>query len=218
MQALRSHLAAQALGRIYQIATRRQGPFPPRVADVGVVFDLTTHDIDLVRYATGLGVRTVAARTTATGGHRHEDLVVAICELDGGLISTHLVNWLSPMKERVTTVTGERGCLIADTLHGDLTYVANGSTPVQWPAAEVFRGVTEGDMIRYAIVKKEPLLAEHEAFRDHLLGQPANVVSLAEGVATVAVADAMITSARAGATPIALADHAYLVSDTPSSR
>ena len=40
------------LGEIYQIATRRQGPFPARIADVGVVMDLATHDIDLTAWVT----------------------------------------------------------------------------------------------------------------------------------------------------------------------
>src|SRR5690606_33952121 len=45
--ALRERLDAGDLGEIYQVATRRQGPFPNRIADVGVVKDLATHDIDL---------------------------------------------------------------------------------------------------------------------------------------------------------------------------
>lgn len=51
VQALRTHLSAGALGRIYQVATRRQGPCPSRVTDVGVILDLATHDIDSVTYA-----------------------------------------------------------------------------------------------------------------------------------------------------------------------
>ena len=40
LQELRARLAAGDLGEVYQIATRRQGPFPARIADVGVVKDL----------------------------------------------------------------------------------------------------------------------------------------------------------------------------------
>ncbi len=39
------------LGEVYQITTSRQGPFPTRIADVGVVKDLATHDIDLTAVA-----------------------------------------------------------------------------------------------------------------------------------------------------------------------
>ena len=50
LQELRRRLAAGELGEVYQIATRRQGPFPSRIADVGVVKDLATHDIDLTAW------------------------------------------------------------------------------------------------------------------------------------------------------------------------
>src|SRR5690606_28626668 len=43
---LRSRLAAGELGQVYQIQTSRQGPFPARISDVGVVKDLATHDVD----------------------------------------------------------------------------------------------------------------------------------------------------------------------------
>ena len=36
------------------------------------------------------------------------------------------MNWLSPLKERVTVITGEKGAFVADTLTADLTFYANG--------------------------------------------------------------------------------------------
>jgi UDP-N-acetylglucosamine 3-dehydrogenase len=55
-------------------------------------------------------------------------------------------------------------------------------------------------MVRYAIAKPEPLRIEHEAFRDAVLGKPADVVTMAQGLATVAVAEAVIESASSGRT------------------
>ena len=49
-------------------------------------------------------------------GREYEDLVAATCLLGDGTIANHLVNWLSPLKERVTVITGERGAFVADTL------------------------------------------------------------------------------------------------------
>lgn len=40
IQVLKSKLSAGELGEIYQISTRRQGPFSDRISDVGVVRDL----------------------------------------------------------------------------------------------------------------------------------------------------------------------------------
>ena len=198
LQNLRARLANGDLGSVYQVITRRQGPFPSRIADVGVVKDLATHDIDLTAWVTQQPFRSVSARTAYKSGRQHEDLVAVVGQLADGTVTSHLVNWLSPMKERVTIVTGERGAFVADTLTADLTFYANGLIPTTWEEIQAFRGVSEGDMIRFAFAKPEPLRTEHEAFRDAVLGKSMDVVTLREGMNTVAVAESVIASALEG--------------------
>ncbi|MCB2174988.1 MAG: Gfo/Idh/MocA family oxidoreductase [Actinomycetales bacterium] len=200
LQQLRSRLEAGDLGEVFQVITRRQGPFPARIADVGVVKDLATHDIDLTAWVTGSTFTSVAAQTAFRSGRTHEDLVAVVGKLADGTVTSHLVNWLSPMKERVTVVTGERGSYIADTLNADLTFYANGTVATTWESVARFRGVSEGDVVRYAIAKPEPLRTEHEAFRDAVLGKPADIVTMEQGLATVRVAEAVLEAASSGAT------------------
>jgi len=200
LRSLRARLEQGALGEVYQVSTRRQGPFPPRIADVGVVKDLATHDIDLTAWVAQAPYRSVSAHTAVKSGRAYEDLVAFVGVLEGGIIASHLVNWLSPLKERSTVVTGELGTLVADTLTADLTYYANGTRETQWESLAGFRGMTEGDMVRYALGKREPLLSEHEAFRDAVLGTASDIVTMAEGVATVRVAEAVLESAASGRT------------------
>lgn len=64
----------------------------------------------------------------------------------------------------------------------------------------MFRGVAEGDITRYAIPEREPLLGEHEAFRDAILGKDTPIVTLWQAAATIAVAEAVLTSATTGGT------------------
>ena len=201
LQNLRSRLEAGELGEVYQVQTRRQGPFPHRIADVGVVKDLATHDIDLTAWVTGQEYATVAAQTFHKSGRPHEDMVSATGKLTGGPIVNHLVNWLSPFKERFTMVTGTKGSFVADTLTADLTFHANGATEMAWEALRAFRGVSEGDSTRFAITKREPLQVEHENFRDAVLKGEAGegVVTLRQGMRTVLVADAVLESAETGA-------------------
>jgi UDP-N-acetylglucosamine 3-dehydrogenase len=200
LQQARSRLANGDIGEIYQVVTRRQGPFPDRVADVGVIKDLCTHDIDLTAWITDSAYLTVAAQTAHRSGREHEDLVAVTGTLEGGIVANHLVNWLSPLKERITVITGERGTFVADTLTADLTFYSNGLVETHWDAIARFRGVSEGDVIRYAFPKKEPLRSEHEAFRDAIGGDPSGIVSLREGLGTVRVAEAVAESAREGHT------------------
>ena len=199
LQQLRSRLGE--LGEVYQITTRRQGPFPARIADVGVVKDLATHDIDLTAWVAQSSFKSISARTAFKSGRVHEDVVAAVGQLTNGIVTNHLVNWLTPFKERLTVVTGERGAFIADTLTADLTFYANASIATEWEAVAAFRGVSEGDVVRYAFAKPEPLRVEHEAFRDAVLGLPGaieKIVTMEQGLATVAVAEAMIESAKNG--------------------
>ncbi|MBP6994833.1 MAG: Gfo/Idh/MocA family oxidoreductase [Phycicoccus sp.] len=198
LQSARQRLEAGELGRVYQVITRRQGPFPARIADVGVVKDLATHDIDLTAWVTQQPYTSVSARTAYKSGREHEDLVAAVGQLADDTVTNHLVNWLSPFKERLTVITGEKGAFIADTLTADLTFHANGNIEAEWDEIARFRGVSEGDMVRYAIAKPEPLRTEHEQFRDAVLGKPADIVTMAQGLQTVRVAEAMIESANTG--------------------
>lgn len=201
LQAARDRIERGVLGEIYQIATRRQGPFPGRIADVGVIKDLATHDLDLTAWVTQQEYVSVNARTAHRSGRPHEDMVVAVGTLSGGTITSHIVNWLTPFKERMTIITGENGVLVADTLTADLTYYENGRIEVAWDPGE-FRGVSEGNMTRYALDRKEPLLAEHEAFRDSVLaGEPRGIVTFAEGTRVVEVAEKLVADGIAAKLP-----------------
>ena len=199
LQELRRRIAAGDLGSVYQIATRRQGPFPSRIADVGVAKDLASHDVDLTAWMVQSDYVAVSAQTTFRSGREHEDMIAMTGRLENGVIVNHLVNWLSPMKERVTIVTGEKGAFVADTATGDLTFFANGTIPVEWESMSVFRGVSEGDVTRFAFAKREPLRVEHEAFRDAVLGRPSDVVTMEQGLRTLAVVEAALEASRTGA-------------------
>ena len=80
----------------------------------------------------------------------------------------------------------------------DLTFYANGTVATEWDAIAQFRGVSEGDVIRYAFAKPEPLRTEHEAFRDAVLGKESDIVTMRQGLATVAVAEAVLATATTG--------------------
>lgn len=202
VRALKRRLLDLELGDLYQISTSRQGPFPDRIRDVGVIKDLGTHDIDLTMWVSGQSFRSVSARVAHRAGRPHEDLVVAIGELDGGIVTNHQVNWLSPTKERQIVVTGSKGRLLADTITADLTFFANGSVATEWDAISSFRGVSEGDMVRFAISKPEPLAMEHIGFRDAVVTGSGDIVTAREGLEVLRVADAIARSAEDGSVEV----------------
>ena len=184
--------------RVYQVTTRRQGPFPSRIADVGVAKDLASHDVDLTAWVVQSDYERVFAQTAFKSGREHEDMITITGRTASGVIVNNIVNWLSPMKERVTVVTGEKGAFVADTSTGDLTFYANGTIPLEWESVSSFRGVSEGDVTRYAFAKREPLRVEHEAFRDAVLGKDTDIVTIEQGQRTLTVVESALQSARTG--------------------
>ncbi|MCU1677838.1 MAG: Gfo/Idh/MocA family oxidoreductase [Frankiales bacterium] len=199
---LRRRLNAGEIGRPFLIATERIGPFPDRIRDVGVVKDLATHDLDLVRWLGGAPVTQVAAQVQHRMGREHEDVMLATGRLASDVAFNCVVDWLSPTKVRRTRVLGERGMFVADTLNADLAFYANGTVSNEWSAAEQARGVSEGDMTRFALARREPLLVELEAFCDLLQGieGTGTAVTLREGLETVRCAEAVLRSASTGST------------------
>ena len=195
LQQAKRRIDAGELGEVYQIATRRQGPFPGRIADVGVGKDLASHDIDLTAWLAGSPYQTVFGRVAHRSGRPHEDMLLLTGSLTNGVIVNHVVNWLSPLKERVIVITGEKGMFIADTGTSDLTFYANGKVATSWNAISAFRGVSEGEVTRFAFTKREPLRVEHEAFRDRVLGKESDAVSMAEGLRTLQVVETALESA-----------------------
>ena len=201
LRELRRRVSEGELGEVFVVSTQRVGPFPDRVRDVGVVKDLATHDLDLVRWLGGSPIDSVAAETSHRMGRSQEDIVFITGRLRGPIVFNCVVDWLTPTKIRQTRVLGETGMLVADTLTADLTFYENGTIISEWEGMRTLRGVSEGNSIRYALAQREPLLVELEQFCDFVAGVPdAEVVTLTEGLETVAYAEAVLRSAQTGST------------------
>jgi predicted dehydrogenase len=198
---LRRRVQGGQLGEVFLIATERVGPFPDRVRDIGVVKDLATHDLDLVRWLGNAPVEQLAAQTQHRMGRAHEDLVLVTGRLRSDVAFNCVVDWLSPAKVRRTRILGERGMLVADTLTADLWFYENGHVASEWSETQALKGVSEGDATRYALSRREPLLVELETFCDYVAGDDdALVVPLQAGLETVACAEAVLHSAASGQT------------------
>jgi UDP-N-acetylglucosamine 3-dehydrogenase len=195
---LKRRLDGGQLGTPYQIHARRLGPFPQRVRDVGVVIDLATHDLDMMRYLIGdepVQVYAGARREIHTSS---EDLLTGLVRFNSGVLGLLEANWLTPTKIRELLITGERGMFRADYLTQDLFFFENGAAPATpWESLRVLRGVNEGAMIRYPILKQEPLRLELDAFLVTVgRGFPQQIVSGRDGLLALRLALALLSSCQ----------------------
>ena len=195
IQVLKQKLEAGALGRIFQIICRRVGPFPARIRDVGVVVDLAPHDLDIMRYLTGLEPLRVYAETEQRIHTQHEDLMSGLLRFPDGVTGTLEINWLTPTKVREVLVLGERGLFRVDDLTQDLYFYENEqANGTLWPALQNLKGVSEGSMIRFALQRYEPLKAELKGFLKAVQQDLPVPVSGADGLAALRLALALVES------------------------
>ncbi len=193
---IKQRLRQEQLGRVFQIHARRLSPFPDRIDDVGVILDLATHDIDVMRDLLDAEVERVFAETERKAHKSMEDLVTAVLRFTNGVVGVLDINWLTPTKVRQLTVLGEGGMYLADYLTQDLYWYKNTHKVGSWASLNVFRGPQEGDMIKIRIDKKEPLRAELESFVDAVANDKDPVISGRDGLAAIAVSQMIMASGR----------------------
>lgn len=109
------------------------------------------------------------------------------------------INWLTPTKVREITVTGQRGMFLANLLTQDLYFYENEEAgDLDWGHLRVLRGVSERQMVRLRLHRREPLRAELEAFAAAARGEPAAIVRGEDGLIVLQLAQALVRSGREG--------------------
>ena len=202
IRALKALIDAGQVGPIFEMRAERVGPFPARIRDVGVVLDLATHDIDVICHLAGSALLRVYAETQQKIHSTREDMLSGILRFANGITGILQVNWLTPAKSRRLTVTGIRGVYEVDYITQDLTFYENGDLPdnshslEEFPDLQLFRGVSEGRMIRDRIDKREPLRIEIEDFVQAVRERRPPRVTGEEGLNVLRIAQALVQSGR----------------------
>jgi UDP-N-acetylglucosamine 3-dehydrogenase len=195
---LHRRLRNAELGRVFQMHARRLGPFPPRVRDVGVVIDLATHDVDIMRFLSGSDVNRVFAETARQIHTEHEDLVSGLLRFTDGSIGVLDINWLTPTKIRELMITGERGMFHVNYLTQDLYFYENNYVKSDWDTISNISGVSEGDMIRLRIDKAEPLKVELDRFIRAVRGEEVEIMPGADGLAALEIVHKIVEASIEG--------------------
>lgn len=180
---LKRRIDAGMLGTISSVIAKRVGVIPPRVKDANVILDLAVHDIDILNYLFQKmpdSMAATAGRVLLTDRYDHAEIFLRY----GGAGCFVLANWITPLKIRTLSVTGDSG-------HAELNYVTQ---KLEFYATNVAREYDDfGDfVVRFGeagrqIVKldvKEPLRAELENFLSAVAN---NSILLADGQIGVAV-------------------------------
>jgi predicted dehydrogenase len=185
------------LSTVYSIASRRAGPFPARIRDVGVTVDLATHDVDILSWIAGERPARVYAETAQRIHADHEDLLFGLLHFPSGATGMLDVNWLTPAKRRQLLVVGEEGMFELDYLTQRLTFTrATDTTNPRLIGG--YAPTFEGEVVELPVSSGEPLAAELEAFLRVVRGGGRPIVDAEDGLWAVAIATSLLSAAADG--------------------
>jgi UDP-N-acetylglucosamine 3-dehydrogenase len=191
------------LSTIYAITSRRAGPFPARIRDVGVTVDLGTHDVDMLSWIAGERPVRVYAETAQRLHASHEDLTFGLLHFPSGATGFLDVDWLTPVKRRSLVAVGEEGMFELDYLTQKLTFTRSNVERPQMIGG--YATTFSGDVAEIPIQSIEPLRAQLDEFVRVLRTGERPYVDGEDGLWAVAMANALLTAA-AERRPIDLSD------------
>jgi predicted dehydrogenase len=194
IQELKKRIDNGEIGDVIRVQSRRMGPFPARIRDVGVVIDLASHDVDIVRYIMNTEITRVYAETTGSIATDREDTMDAVLRCANNAIGTLNINWITPTKIRELTVTGASGMFLVNYLTQEIFFYENAEAVETWQSLSFLKGVTEGRMIRLKIDHQEPLKAELQSFAQAVRDDVDPLVSGADGKKALQIAQAIVRS------------------------
>ncbi len=198
-------LRAGWLATIYAILSRRAGPFPARIRDVGVTVDLATHDADMLSWVASERPTRVFAELAQRKHASHEDLLFGLLHFPSGARGMLDVNWLTPAKRRQLVVIGEEGMFELDYLTQRLTFTRSDLAHPELIAG--YAPTFAGDVAEIPVQTHEPLKAQLDAFVRAVESGERPYVDGEDGLWAVTIANALLLSA-AEARPVELADPA----------
>lgn len=169
-----------AIGEVVTANSKRLGPFPPRIRDVGVAIDLAIHDIDIFNYLFNSRANTVFANMSSKLKNcEFEDHAEIMTKYDSGVLSILETNWLTPYKKRQLNITGIDGIISVD--YGNQTVT-------------LFKENNQVEDIK--VENKEPLKEELRSFVDCVQNNTPPEVSGEDGYEALRIVDAAMTSSK----------------------
>jgi len=170
------------------IEARRLSPFSPRIADVGVVFDIMIHDLDIVMSFVGKPLINFEAH-----GKRirtaHEDVASALLEFEGNTIATISSSRITEEKIRTLAISSPEAYFTLDYATQDITIHRQATSTSNIKGLEGINYKQESTIERVFIHRDNPLKLEVQHFIKCILKKESPIVSIESDVKTLYVAE-----------------------------
>jgi UDP-N-acetylglucosamine 3-dehydrogenase len=194
IQYTKENIQKDDFGNIISMNARRVSSFPPRIKDIGVITDLATHDIDIMRFLSNSTVESVYVRGGGFHNSVFEDHAIIILNLENGITGYIEVNWLTPMKVRRLALTCSRSYVEIDYIDQSMTI--SSSKIMNMNIQDLYNTSME-KLIRHVQLKKqEPLRMELINFLDSIEHNRRPEVTGEDGLETLKITLAALQSLK----------------------
>ena len=175
-------------GDIVSLSSRRLSMHPERIRDVGVIFDLAIHDLDILSYLANSSVSKVHSIGSSYMHSDFEDHAMVIIEFKNLIKASSEVSWLTPFKVRKLDLTCERAYVSLDFANQKvIVRSSNYDNTQKINSYEIGSNISTKEP---SIVKEEPLKLELFNFFESVIsnGKVLPLVSNKEAVDAVKLA------------------------------
>lgn len=186
------------VGKVISMSSRRVSSFPSRVSDMGVIYDLAIHDIDVMRYLLDRNVKRVytVGGISTDSNSLHEDHANIMMQFDNGVTGVLEVNWLTPHKVRTLSITCSNDYIEADYITQSL--VVTSSRLIEYDVSNLFDIPLEHNIRKFSVKRQEPLKREMEDFVAAIRGVGEPMIRGEDGVESMQIAEAAERSLKEG--------------------
>jgi len=179
-------------GKIVTLSARRLSSYPIRINDVGVLFDLSIHDVDIIRYLASSEINSIFTAGGSQINKNFEDHVAISIQFKNNILGLCETNWLTPKKVREINITTDIGYMSINMLEQKIDIFKRNNDNSN--TSNHFSTDTIGQQI--TLEREEPLKLEIKDFLNSIKNNKEPLVTGKEGLEAVIIIEAATSSLK----------------------
>ena len=183
-------------GNPISFSARRFSSYPHRIRDVGVMFDLTIHDVDVLSYLIDSEVTSVFALGGNFSNVKYEDHVILSLSFVNNVVGLCETNWLTPIKIRDICITTDKFYIKVDYINQEIRTFESDLSSID--KSNLFQPNIKLNENLIKLDKVEPLKSEISDFLSSVISNKQPLVTGMQGLKAVSIVEKALESMNYG--------------------
>lgn len=193
---LQNEILSKGSEKLLSISSKRFSPYPSRISDVGIIFDLSVHDIDISNSIFGKYPISVFTLGGNYKDYEREDHVLILLDYGHKKFAICETSWLSPAKIREVRVNMTNNLIKIDYMNQSIKYLK--SEFINLDTSNLFSNSEESNEKVINLKREEPLKNELVNFLECSVAKKSPLVTGSDGLKVIEIAEAALKSLRLG--------------------